>query len=85
MYFQINFSMNKTTKKTDTKSLDTNYLSHPTLFPLSPINKKPVEVSFTAEKISSDAGWLLLKEVEKNIGIIHSSIKQEAGSIHNVL
>jgi hypothetical protein len=62
--------MGKITKKSESKSVDTNIFSHPTLFPLSSINKKPVEVSFTAEKISTDGGLLLMNEVENNIGII---------------
>jgi hypothetical protein len=62
--------MSKITKKSESKSIDANIFPHPTLFPLSPINKKPVEVSFTAEKISTDGGLLLLNEVENNIGII---------------
>jgi hypothetical protein len=62
--------MDKNTKKTNSKSSDENILSHPTLFPLSSVNKKPVEVSFTGEKISSDGGLLLLKEIENNIGIV---------------
>lgn len=62
--------MSKNTKKSESKSVDANKFSHPTLFPLSPINKKPVEVIFTAEKISTDGGLLLLNEVENNIGII---------------
>jgi hypothetical protein len=62
--------MSKNTKKSNSKSIDADIYSHPTLFPLSPINKKRVEVSFTAEKISTDGGLLLLNEVENNIGII---------------
>ena len=62
--------MSKNIKKSDSKSVDANIFPHPTLFPLSSINKKPVEVSFTAEKISTDGGLLLLNEVENNIGII---------------
>jgi hypothetical protein len=64
--------MSKITKKSDSKSLDANNFVRPTLFPLSSVNKKPVEVSFTAEKTSSDGGLLLLKEIENKIGIINS-------------
>ena len=62
--------MSKNTKNTISENNSTNNFTTPTLFELSPLLKKPIEVSFTAEKISSDAGWLLLKEVEENIGII---------------
>ncbi len=37
---------------------------------LSELNNKPVELDFTGEKISSDGGLLLLKEVENQINII---------------
>ena len=50
-------------------SLETIF-SPATLFPLSSLCKKPVEISFTSEKSSSDAGLLLLKEVENKVGII---------------
>jgi hypothetical protein len=39
-------------------------------YELTPVKNKPVQVSFSAEKISSDGGLLLLKEVENKIGII---------------
>jgi hypothetical protein len=62
--------MKKNTKKSGSKSSDENNLSSPTLFSLSPINKKRIEVSFTAETISTDGGLLLLKEVENKTGVI---------------
>ena len=37
---------------------------------LSPIDNKPVELSYTGERISSDGGLLLLKEVENQIHIL---------------
>ena len=40
------------------------------LFDLKPLNKKQIELGFTAEKISSDGGLLLLREVENQVGII---------------
>src|ERR1035437_552795 len=48
---------------------DENSVQKP-LFNLSSIRNKPVEVSFSSEKISSDGGLLLLKEIENQIGII---------------
>ncbi|MBV5342978.1 transposase [bacterium] len=40
------------------------------LFDIKPLNKKPIELSFTSEKVSSDGGLLLLREVENQIGIL---------------
>jgi len=40
------------------------------LFDIKPLNKKPIELSFTSEKVSSDGGLLLLREVENQIGIV---------------
>lgn len=42
----------------------------PTLFNLSEIQRKPVEVRFSLAQTSSDGGLLLLKEVENQIGMI---------------
>jgi hypothetical protein len=38
----------------------------------SPVKDKPINISFDGDVISSDAGVLLLKEVEQHIGIINS-------------
>jgi len=61
----------------DTKSPNTNPISaaenfSSTLFSLSPVCKKPIEMSFSAEKISSDGGLLLLREIENRNGILQS-------------
>lgn len=40
------------------------------LFHLTDFNKKQVELSFTQEHTSNDAGLLLLKEVDQHIGLI---------------
>lgn len=40
------------------------------LFDVKPLDKKPIELSFVSEKVSSDGGLLLLREVENQIGII---------------
>jgi hypothetical protein len=46
--------------------------SLPTLFNLTGLNHKKIEVRFNAEQVSNDGGLLLLKEVESQIGIIES-------------
>jgi hypothetical protein len=61
----------------DTKSPNTNHISaaknfSSNLFNLSPVCKKPIEISFSAEKISSDGGLLLLRETEARNGILQS-------------
>ena len=61
----------------DTKSPNTNPISatenfSSTLFNLSPVCKKPIEMSFSAEKISSDGGLLLLREIEAQNSILQS-------------
>ena len=61
----------------DTKSPNTNLISatenfSSTLFTLAPVCKKPIEMSFSAEKISSDGGLLLLREIEARSGILQS-------------
>lgn len=70
----MNFSENKIIKK-ENKNQTKN-----SVFQISEICNKHVEVSFTHDKISSDGGILLLKEVENKIGIIDvfcKSIKDE--------
>lgn len=62
--------MSKATKKQGSSVNNTSNYSAPTLFELSPVSRKGIEVSFTAESISADGGLLLLKEMENNIGII---------------
>ena len=61
----------------DTKSPNTNPISETenissTLFNLSSVCKKPIEMSFSAEKISSDGGLLLLREIEARNSILQS-------------
>ena len=61
----------------DTKSPNTNPISatenfSSTLFTLSSVCKKPIEMSFSAEKISSDGGLLLLREIEAQNSILQS-------------
>lgn len=66
--------MNKDTNNypvQETESLNFQQ-QHPTLFNLSDHGKKKVEVKFSMEETSNDAGLLLLHEVEKQIGLIDS-------------
>jgi len=46
-----------------------------TLFELSPVKNKPVELQYSGETISSDGGLLLLKEVENQTHIINDFCK----------
>lgn len=50
-----------------------NFESSTTQLELFPLAGKEIEVSFTGERISSDGGLLLLREVEKQIAIIKKS------------
>jgi hypothetical protein len=64
--------MGKDTNNQQTKKTDFSVSSHqPSLFNLSDISKKKVEVKFTMEETSNDGGLLLLREVEKQIGLIN--------------
>ena len=61
----------------DTKSLKTDRISDSEnfsipLFTLTPDYKKPIEMSFSAEKITSDGGLLLLRMIEARNGILQS-------------
>lgn len=67
--------MNKSTLKTsdfnNSKPKNSNtQLNTPSLFNLSDFNKKKVEVRFSEPDTSSDGGILLLREVDKQIGLI---------------
>jgi len=44
--------------------------SFPALFDLAPVDKKPVDLTFTGNKISTDGGLLLLREIENQIGLL---------------
>lgn len=41
-----------------------------TILNLFPIQQKPIELTYSGEKISSDGGLLILKEIDNQIGII---------------
>jgi hypothetical protein len=64
--------MSKDTKSTDTQPKSTAKNSFSTLFDLASVCKKPIEISFSAEKISTDGGLLLLREIEERNGILQS-------------
>ena len=42
-----------------------------TILNLFQVQQKPLELTYTGEKISTDGGLLILKEVENQIGIIN--------------
>ena len=50
--------------------LKNNSETTPINLDLFPVSGKPVELSFTGDQISSDGGLLLLREVEKQLGLI---------------
>jgi hypothetical protein len=63
--------MNKDTNNYPSPKAKISKLSCPTLFNLSGLGHKEVEVKFTMEKTSNDGGLLLLREVENQIGLIN--------------
>jgi hypothetical protein len=69
----MSFSGNKITEKTSINQTDQS-ICQSRLFDLQPIDNKRVEVSFTATHISSDGGLLLVKEIERQIGIIKAVV-----------
>lgn len=62
--------MSKDTKHTDFTNNCEEKNCIPALFDLAPVSKKPVELSFTGEKISTEGGLLMLREIENQIGLI---------------
>ncbi len=62
--------MSKFKNKNQTKAAGVSESDIPTLFNLAQLDKKKVEVRFTLEETSNDGGLLLLREVEKQVGII---------------
>ena len=63
--------MNKDTNNYPSSKAKILNLNCPTLFNLSGLGNKEVEVKFTMEKTSNDGGLLLLREVENQIGLIN--------------
>lgn len=64
--------MSKDTKKPNTNPISEINNFSSTLFILSQVCKKPIEMSFSVEKISLDGGLLLLREIEARSGILQS-------------
>ena len=64
--------MNKDTNNFQYPNTEIPDPAQPQLFNLSDTNRKKVEVKFTMEKTSTDGGLLLLREVEKQVGLISS-------------
>lgn len=62
--------MSKDKTKIVNNKICENDFTESTLFSLSDVEKKKIEVHFVTEQISSDGGLLFLKEVDKNIGLI---------------
>lgn len=62
--------MNKDTNNNQYSNTETPVPAQPQLFNLSDTKRKKVEMKFTMEKISNDGGVLLLREVEKQVGLI---------------
>jgi hypothetical protein len=62
--------MCKSTKIDSIVTQNKQKFSHPTLFNLSKLGKKPVEVRFNLDQTSNDGGLLLLNEVENQVGVI---------------
>ena len=60
--------MNKSTNFPATKTSHSEF--SPTLFNLSDVDKKKVDVRFSGEQTSHDGGLLLLREVEQQVGLI---------------
>jgi len=62
--------MDKSNKNFSNQSAKTQTSSQFTLFNLAELENKKVEVNFNLAKTSSDGGLLLLREVDKQIGLI---------------
>jgi hypothetical protein len=67
----MSFSENKIIENPSTYQ-NINQVAQPLLFDLPAIDNKRVEIGFTGHDISSDGGLLLVKEVERKIGIIQA-------------
>jgi len=65
----MSFSENKFTEKLTTTQASIPVRVSP-LFDLPPIDNKRIEISFTGTDISSEGGLLLVKETERQIGLI---------------
>ena len=54
-----------------------------TLLNLFSVKTKPIELNYSGEKISSDGGLLLLKELENQLDIIKDFSKLDFGQKYN--
>lgn len=63
--------MGKNTKNISDQRVKSQNSSQPTLFNLADLENKNVEVNFGLAETSNDGGLLLLREVEKQIGLIN--------------
>src|SRR3972149_9299350 len=77
----MSFTGNKRTERTAVHQ-KVDIAPQPQLFDLLSIDNKRVEVGFTGQDISSDGGLLLVKEVERQIGIIKAITSCLADSRH---
>ncbi len=64
--------MNKDTNNFQPQKAKISKSKQPILFNLSGLGNKEVEMKFTMEQTSNDGGLLLLREVEKQVGLISS-------------
>src|SRR5499433_734952 len=55
----------------DSMPADTTTLMEPTPLPLAPVGGKAVELDFTGGRLSSDAGVVLLKDIDDQLGLTH--------------
>ncbi len=62
--------MDKNRNNSSYQSVKSQKTSQTTLFNLAELESKKVEVNFTLNETSNDGGLLLLREVEKQIGLI---------------
>ncbi len=71
--------MAEKTKNISNSGTKSQEITQTSLFPLTSSNGNKVEVNFTLKKTSNDGGLLLLREAEKQLGLIDSF----AGCIEN--
>ncbi len=64
--------MAKNTKNISDSGTKSQEITQTSLFPLTSSNGKEVGVNFTLKKTSNDGGLLLLREAEKQLGLIDS-------------
>lgn len=77
----MSFSKNKITEKI-LSNPESGSIFQGKLFDLQPIENKRIEVSFTAQEVSSDGGLLLVRDIENQIGIIKAIVSCIEDSRH---